>query len=380
MKTRLFLISVITFLACSLSTGVFLTWWSSDRHVLKAAESSSSFSQDSVIRQRKNITFVLGEDDDTNNPYFEHATSYYHQEVRKGLDTVIVELKSLLEVSEYLAEEQPKNGLPWGKIRLVVHSNEWTGMSVPVAEGAKRTTVVNLQKMMEQGYFKPLPIHIADADTQLELWGCGLGHNSALIEMIGKAFGEATVYSPKHFVQYRKNEWGEMKRYLNRYYFTTYPTGYKPSNARLVNQLEKAYPSVDIDWNVALVTHTGSAENKAYHYSFKIPLVWLVSYADKVSRPRVKTNEQKNDWVNQQSELQAAFERYKLDQDDFTWTVYPKMHTFEDGITEPSIKAIGLCTILCVLEPIGDPESGIGAAFLALEPSLDDEAYFACSK
>jgi len=380
MKTRLFLISVVTFLTCSLSTGVFLTWWSSGHHALKAAEVDSSFVKDSMINQRQNITFILGEDHDVTNPYFEHATLYYCQESRKNLDTVIVDLRTLLEVRNYLAEIPTKNGLPWGEIRLIVHSNKWTGLSAPIMKGHKRTTVANVKKVMEEGYFKPLPVSLADSSTQLQLWGCGLGHNETLIKMIGQAFGEATVYSPKHFVQYRKDEWRQMKRYLNRCYYTTFPTGYRPSNTTLVAQLSKAYPKANLDWKSALNTAAGSQENEAYHYDFKIPLVWLVSYEDKASRPSVKTKQQKDLWISQQPELQMAFQRYHLNKNAFTWTIYPKMQTFDDGITEPSIKAIGLCTILCVLEPIGDPESGKGAAFLGLPVDLTDRTYFACSR
>ncbi len=376
MKARTFVFLVTIFLTCSLSTGVFLTWWSSGHHALKAAEVNQAVFKDPITKERQHITFVLGEDEEADNPYFEHAASYYRQEVREGLDTVITNLKTLLEVNQYLAENPPRNTLPWGEIRLIVHSNEWTGLSAPIMEGIKRTTVSGMKKALDQGHFTSLAQNISDADTQLQLWSCGLGHNAELLQIIGQAFGQAIVYSPKHFVQYRKDQWGQMKRYLNRCYYTTYPTGYRPSTTTLSQQLRRTYPDIKLNWSAALDTPAGSLENQAYNYSFKIPLVWLVSYEDKASRPNVKTTEQKDQWLAQQIELQEAFEYYRLEKEDFTWTIYPKMHTFSDCITEPSIKAIGLCTILCILEPIGDPESGEGFAFLPLSPSLEDKEFF----
>ena len=380
MKTRLFIFSIVTFLMCSLGTGVLLTWWSSGHHVQKTLKNETLFDNKMVENQRQYITFIMGEDTKADNPYFAHASNYYQQEIRNGLDTVITNIRTLLDINQYLNDNAPKNGLPWGEIRLIVHSNEWMGLSAPLMEGAKRTTLSGMKKAMEQGLFKRLPENIADTRTQLQLWGCGLGNNQALIDIIGNAFGQATTYSPKHFVQYRKDEWGNMKRLLNRCYYTTFPTGYQPSWATLAQRLEKAYPNSTVNWTNALNTPTASRVDKAYHYSFKIPMVWLVSYEDKASRPSVKTQEEKDNWVANQVELQAAFEQYHLDKSDFTWTVYRKMHTFSDGITEPSIKAIGLCTILCVLEPIGDPESGQGVAFLPLSPSLKDDNFYACSQ
>lgn len=377
MKTRLFIFLVVSFLMCSLSTGVLLAWRSSSHHVLKAAENKNILASEIVINQRQNITFILGEDEKADNPYFAHAASYYQQESRQGIDTLIRNIRTLLDVNQYLSNYPPKNGLPWGEIRLVVHSNEWMGLSAPLMEGTKRTTFEGMDKAIEQNLFKALSVKVADMNTQLQLWGCGLGNNQPLIDIIGKAFGEAKVYSPKHFVQYRKDEWGHVKRILNRCYYTTFPTAYRPSSTILAQRLKKAYPQSNVNWSDALQTPTASREDKAYNYSFKIPLVWLVSYEDKASRPRVNTQEEKDNWIADQLELQVAFKHYQLDKTDFTWTIYRKMHTFSDGITEPSIKAIGLCTILCILEPIGDPESGQGVAFLPLQPSLDNKTFYA---
>lgn len=328
--------------------------------------------------QRASITFILGEDDDLANPYFSMAAAYYRSHPEDATDTVITDLRSLLAVRNFLEAHAPTNGLAWGTINLVVHSNEWTGLSAPVLPHQKRTTEASLRHAIASGDLPTLPASVLDTESQLIFWGCGLGYNGELLQLLAESFGEAAVYSPNSFVQYRLDSYGQPQRYLNRCYFVTYPRGYHPGNWQLARELDQAYPERQLNWAQALDTPAPAPPHTPYSYSFHIPVKWIVTYPSNADRPPVKAKSDQQAWLNQQPELLAAVERQQMAMADFTWTIYPTQYTFADGVTEPAIKAIGLCTIVCVLEPIGDPEAGLGSAFYPLRPALEDSQYFAC--
>ena len=83
-------------------------------------------------------------------------------------------------------------------------------------------------------------------------------------------------------------------------------------------------------------------------------------------------------WLKTQPDLQARIKQLGMSPEDFTWTIYPTQYAFSDGSREPAIKAIGLCSIVCVLEPVAEAEGGRGIGYRPLQPSLMDGQYFSC--
>ena len=88
------------------------------------------------IAKRETITFILGEDNDPQNQYYTKAESHYRSHPSQKNEWIVKHCRSLKSVRDYL--EQYNNGQPWGRINLVVHSNEWLGLGLPVFENGKK--------------------------------------------------------------------------------------------------------------------------------------------------------------------------------------------------------------------------------------------------
>lgn len=312
---------------------------------------------------RQDITFLLGKDKDQNNPYFKQASRYYRQHPEDQTEFVIDTCQSLLAVRNYLSEHAPSNGRPWGKINLVFHSNEWTGMGVPTLPGGKRTTEASLANAIGQGAFPPLDKDVVDACTEMVFHGCAFGRNEGLVTALRAAFipdeAETTISASPYFVIFDEQRNGYPKRYLADYWYTFYRTGNRPADSLLVNQLKRKYPDVEVDWAAALQRQQASYGEEAFHYTFKVPIVWTVTYSSAVDRPSIKTWKEQRRWLDQQDEMQEIFEKYQIPENQFSWYLRYIDHEFEDGSKEPGIKAVGFCTVLCVLQEVENPMASL---------------------
>ena len=171
---------------------------------------------------RPDITFLIGSDSETENPYFAKAAEYYRLDEEEGAEWVITNCKTLQEVNEYLRERHL--GRPWGRIQLVMHGNEWTGMGVPITAGGRRTSAAQLWTALEQGQLKPLPDSLLDARSEIHLQACALGRDEPLLQALAFAFGgfdeqRPRLYSSRYFVGYTSagGPAGRSRKYLADY-------------------------------------------------------------------------------------------------------------------------------------------------------------------
>lgn len=308
---------------------------------------------------RQDITFLLGQDQDRNNPYFKQASQYYRQHPEDQTEFVIDTCQSLLAVRNYLNEHAPSNGRPWGKINLIFHSNEWTGMGVPTLPGGKRTTEASLANAIGQGTFPPLDKNVVDACTEMVFHGCAFGRNEGLLTALRAAFipdrVDTQLSSSPYFVIFDQQQNGLPKRFLADYWYAFYRTGNRPDDSLLVKQLKKRYPGAQIDWEGALERQQAEQEGAAFHYTFKVPIIWTVTYPSIADRPSISTWKDQRRWLDDQEEMQAIFESYQIPESQFSWYLRYIDHEFEDGTSEPAIKAVGFCTVLCVLQEVENP-------------------------
>ena len=307
--------------------------------------------------ERENITFILGEDGSPEENYYSSATKYYRTHPTEGTEKLISTCRSLLEVRNYLATHHQPGQLPWGKINLVVHGNEWSGLGVATLPGGKRTTIPSLEAAMKSGAFQPLPNHIADACAEIHVHGCAVGRNIYLLQTIGKAFGAmqpVPVKSSVHFVRYEPSEKNPSKSQRSQLesWYAYYPKTYRPSDEKLIAQLKKRYPNEKINWQDALSRKQPRHQKDIYHYTFNVPVVWTVAYADKNSLPDLEKWKTQKNWLKNQKELLNLLKEYKIPLENFQWTFLNVSHELEDGTKVPAIKAIGLCTVLTVLKPV----------------------------
>lgn len=310
--------------------------------------------------ERQDITFLLGQDRDKANPYFQKAKQYYHQHPKDQTEFVVDTCQSLLAVRNYLNTYTPANGRPWGKINLVFHSNEWTGMGVPTLPGGKRTTEASLANAIGQDRFPPLDKNVVDACTEMVFHGCALGRNEGLLTALRAAFipprVKTRISSSPYFVIFDEQWDGHPKRFLADYWYAFYRSGHRPADSVLVRQLQERYPTQTIDWKTALLTSNPIDADTPFHYTFKVPIVWTVTYPSASERPSIASWKEQQKWLDEQEELQTIFDTYQIPENRFSWYLRKLEHEFEDGTIEPAIKAVGFCTVLCVLKEVSSEE------------------------
>lgn len=312
---------------------------------------------DGSVEERPSITFILGEDEDSTNSYYALATEFYKNNPAERTEQVVTDLRSLLAARDFLAANQPKNGSAWGRVNLVVHGNEWSGLAVPVLPEGKRTTAATLAEATSSRAFRPLTEGVADACTEFRIDGCGVGRDTALLLALQRALGgegelPQVVSSPYfiHFSSLKKaGQPTSCRRELLEAWYTFYPKTYRPATAELARRLQKTYPNTQLDWQAALRQASDSESSEAYCHEFDLPVVWVVAYPDEASLPDLAKWREQRKWLTEQPELLATLRSYDMPLDNFQWTFLKTKHQLGDGTEVPAIRAIGLCTVLTVL-------------------------------
>ncbi|MCB0707660.1 MAG: hypothetical protein KDC34_20230 [Saprospiraceae bacterium] len=324
---------------------------------------------------RTDIVFILGEDELEGNPYYEQATNYFRFRENIRLENLVVHCRSLSEVREYLVWNKADSSLAWGKVHLVVHGNQWNGLSLPVVPGGPRTSATSIPAAKRQGYFEPLSETVLDEKSELIFHACGTGHDLALMEQISAAFGgRATVRSARFFVSYESVSGvpQSTRQYMSDYWFTTYPTGHRPIDAILANQLEEENPTAGIEWMGALSRTHPRWMGDVYHYRFSVPVHWTVTFSAASDMSQLETKVQQNAWLATQTDLLDKLAEIGIPASRFSWKFEKTTYTFPDGQVEPAIQIEGKSSILCVLKAITD-----GDQQLPLAIDLEDERYYA---
>lgn len=299
-----------------------------------------------LIPKRSNVVFILGEDQNIENPYYDLAKRYYLLQK----DFILVDTcRSLVAVRDYL-EESHQEDVPYGKIEIVVHSNPWTGVSVPVFEDDHRAEVGNLTNAMVDGSFLPLSDKLVDSMTQINLQACGLGHNEAFLEAFKHAIGGfdgqlPKVTASKQFIQYKEDDQQRMvKKHLKSWY-GFYKTGYRPGHIRLSRQFKKRYPDAQINWRSALERTRPLLHGEAYHYTMNVPLDWKVFFNGHTEMPELKKDQDILDFVMEQEDLMEVIGKLEIPAEKFRWKVKRVI-----DVERPYIKLIGKTSIVCILK------------------------------
>ena len=353
------------------------------RHTLSEEDRRSVQVQEQIIdTTRQDIVFILG-DDYKGNTFYTEAEHFYRYNEKYRAEHLVTHCRSLLEMRNYLEDHAPTNGLPWGRVEAVVHSNQWEGMSLSVVPEGPRTTTENLQIAMERSYVKPLPKKVLDSRSELLFYACGLGNNEALLDKLSACLsseGETVpVYSPKQFVYFTSETYEDMpyntQRYVADFWQTHYPSYYHPGDYVLARQLNQSYNEEGLAFSKALEREVPRFPGDSFHMEFKIPVVWYVTYEEDDMRPDLSEKDKELEWLYDQEDLVAKIHGLGFDLEDFRWTTRKARYTYDDGYEDPAIKAIGYCSIVTVLRPVVE-EVG-GEAFV---PALNDSRYFGASK
>jgi hypothetical protein len=333
------------------------------------------------IQSRPGITFILGEDKDEFNPYYEQARRYYTYHEEGKTDYVVSFCKSLLEVRNYLEKTMPENGVPWGRINLVSHGNQWTGLSVRVTTDSKRTTTERVREHINNSSFRPLPDSVVDGDTEIFIHGCGIGNNEELVDAIGEAFGgrenTPVVRASRLFEYYTSLQLDEQvmtERYLTKTWLISYKMKEPPPPLAIVNELRDKYSEAGVDWNGALQRRMPRWPGDIYHYTFEVPVKWIISNGDPL--PGVADESAQLAWIQRQSNIIAELVRLNLPKEKFSWSFTKVYVKNSDGEKSPAVLVKGYCTILTVLQPLAHPQSGDSLPRPVTVPYNNNEYYY----
>jgi hypothetical protein len=331
---------------------------------------------------RESITFILGEDNDENNRYYEEASRYYAQAPEGKTEYLVTGCRSLLEVRDYLEKNRPHNQFPWGLINLVSHGNQWTGLSVRVTPDSRRTTAARLVEYIDNKTFKPLPKTIADEDTEIFLHGCGLGNNRLLINAIARAFGgndHAPVVRASRLFEYHASVQGhdrvESQRYMADTWLVSYKMGEKPPAFALLKELREKYPLASIDWGSALSRTQPRWVGDSYHYTFEVPVKWVIPVHED-SIPDLTTPQRQLKWIGNQQNIVRELLNLGISPEKFSWSFTKVYLDREDSTRVPAFWVKGYCTILAALQALTEGSDEGSVLRKPFAPSLDDSTYY----
>lgn len=295
---------------------------------------------------RQDVVFILGEDTDEENPYYDLAKKYYLQ---KTDVTLVDTCRSLMDVRNYLHHSH-EGDQAYGDIQIIVHSNPWTGISVSVSEEEGRAGLEDLTNAIADGSFKPLSDRLIDSTTNINMQSCGLGNNVSFLEAFSYALGgfdgqKPNVTASKYFIQYKENSQGQLvQKELNSWY-GFFKTGYRPGHIRLSRQFKKRYPEVKINWRSALERTMPLSNTDAYHYTMNVPVEWKVEFNGHSEMPELNDDKEILEFVKSQPDLMGITEKLEVPVDKFRWKI--KKHI---DVETPYIKLYGKTSIVCVLQ------------------------------
>ncbi len=324
---------------------------------------------------RSSVTFIMGEDGDADNPYYKEAEAYYRSLPSGHSDIIITEFRSLLEIRDYLENNPPDNGQPWGDVNIVVHSNEWKGIGMSLFPGEEeRLNSTNLQFALDNEFFLPLEDQFLDGKSQVNIQGCALGKNPEMLEKLSLALGgkkeTPLVSSSKYFISYM-TENGISEKYFTEFMYGFFKTGYRPADFKLAQQLQERYPETQVNFKEALSRKTPRFPGDSYHYFFNIPVEWTVVYEDEKTLPEINGEENILAFISQQKDLVNTVAETDIPLDKFRWQLKKVKVKTGKGQKKNAIRIKGKSSVLCILKSITKDDTT-----LPFIPDKNDDQFF----
>lgn len=303
-----------------------------------------------TISNKKSICFILGEDKE-NQGYYRLATEFFLKDSVAKTDQLITHIRSIEELLDFL--NQNKETEPWSRIELVVHGNVWSGLSAKIFDGGERAYPKELFRAVIKKQLPILVSNVIDTNTLVNVWGCGIGTNPIMNIALEKCFTDkegngVKLNASKKFVVFKRQAKSGIVRLVQASYWPYFfKRGYRPSESVIAKSLKRQFPDAPVNFTSAVREQQDSS---TFQESFHIPVSWTVIYKTKEERPSVNELEEKINWVKSQAGLMKKIKEFGIPLDRYQWTVNKIIHTDESGNTVPAIKAIGMSTVLCVLE------------------------------
>ncbi len=339
--------------AACLAGWLLLSHFTFEAESIASAEACTDSDEEQQLR--RSITFLLGEDK-PGYSYFSLAEAHFLFDEQEKTDVLVKSCRSLEDLIYYLNHHS--GSFSWETIQIVLHGNPYNGLSLPIVNDGPRATPRNLIKAMLKGTLPKLQTNALDTCTRINFWACGIGKspfiNIALDSFFRLPDGRLPlIYTSPHFVVFKEVGKGVAPKRLRASYWPyIFKRGYRPGDVQISRELARQFPEAGVNWRTALQSSQPNDRQAEFQNSFHIPVSWTAIYPTKASRPSVKTKEEKMKWIQSQPELMSRIEELNIPIDKFTWTVNKIIHTNEQGKRQAAIKAIGMATVMCVLEEV----------------------------
>ncbi len=224
------------------------------------------------LGDRESITFIMGLDPPgSNNLFYRAATAHFTLHPEGQLNT---DLRTLEEVREFLEDNPPHNGHPWGEVNIVVHANEEGDLSIPVVPvpqgvnpATRHTNPRTLREALDDREFLPLPDRFLDVRSVIRIRGCAIGRSQEMVTLLGKAFGDdetqrPVISAPRHLQGYEfgprrwrpgnQNPPTQTEQFFVEFWMVGFPQDQRPARAALEAQFNQEFPHAGVNWNAAL--------------------------------------------------------------------------------------------------------------------------------
>lgn len=282
--------------------------------------------------ERRSITFILGEDHESENRFYRNAEGYFTLNPQARTDEVIEHARSLNEVYGIINDRYNSSGQPFSELHLVVHSNPWRGLSLPIDKEGSRIDNENLGHAMANAELLPIHDGAIDSLTTVHIHACGLGNNTELVESLRKTLNNARMSVSDGYVNFTQKD-GRYEKSEMEVFYAFYPTAHKPADLHLNRQLKARYPEHNINWLESL-------KNKPYRYN--IPIEWEIKYPEQ-DVPELVDELDQTEWLMNQDELLDIIEKTEIPFDYFRWIVKKKHN---------SVKVYGKVTVICIMREL----------------------------
>lgn len=346
----------------------------------------SEFELSKPLDERESITFIMGEDFGEDESFFKDAKDYYLFNKDEKTDYLVEDKRTLLEVRDYLESNPPDNGMPWGIINLVSHSNKWTGLAFLIAPDSEKTNKFSLREAIDNGKIRSLSDGIIDSISEIRIQSCALGYQGNLLALIGEALGgendkqRPIVRASYGHTVYTIERDGEKvlkcEKNIALGWYAVYKYDSQPSIMDLAIMLKDNNPGVPIDWFSALKRENPRWPDEPFRHIITIPLSWTVTYSNDNERPVLKTEQEKKEWLDSQEEFLSYIEKTGLPYDFFEWTISDIEYEWDDKTKEPAICAYGKIKVVSVLKFATKPHPQNPNRIMFLKPDLDDDRFY----
>jgi hypothetical protein len=166
------------------------------------------------------------------------------------------------------------------------------------------------------------------------------------------------------------------QRYLANVWTLYYKMDEVPSANVLMNEFRDKYIDVSVDWQGALSREQPRWVGDVYHYTFEVPVKWVVPIVDSQSLPDFSSLDSQYLWLRNNATIMDELDRLDIPCTKFNWSFSKVYVDNPDGTKSEAVWVKGYCTIVCVLQALTDGRDDRSALHRPFTPNLNDTRFY----